>query len=186
MLLRNPVDRAYSDYQQTVRLLGETRTFEEAITREESEQATTSEEGWRNGHAEGGVYEERRIYVDQLLHWTKFFSRDQILVLKSEDFFERTLDTLDVVLEFLSLSPTRSLELERLLQKRRNKGEYQQGLSLVTRRRLEQYFEPPDRRLYEYLDVDFGWQNSSERAFFVSSCVALPSQQPSLCHIRAS
>ena len=78
-------------------------------------------------------------------------------MLKSEDFFERTLDTLDVVLEFLSLSSTGSLELESLLRKRRNKGEYQQGLSLVTRRRLEQYFEPHNRRLYEYLDADFGW-----------------------------
>ena len=148
VLLRNPVDRAYSDYQQTVRLFAETKTFEEAIT---------TEERWRDGRAVGGDYVERGIYVDQLLHWTKFFSRDQILVLKSEDFFERTSDTLDVVLKFLRLSPTRSPELQSLLRKKRNKGEYQQGMSLVTRRRLEEYFEPHNRRLYEYLDVDFGW-----------------------------
>jgi hypothetical protein len=27
----------------------------------------------------------------------------------------------------------------------------------ATRRRLEEYFEPHNRRLYEYLGVDFGW-----------------------------
>ena len=27
----------------------------------------------------------------------------------------------------------------------------------VTRRRLEDYFEPHNQRLYEYLGVDLGW-----------------------------
>jgi hypothetical protein len=37
-----------------------------------------------------------------------------------------------------------------------NKREYT-NMSPATRRRLDDYFEPHNRRLYEYLGVDFGW-----------------------------
>jgi hypothetical protein len=165
VLLRNPVDRAYSDYQQGVRLGRETRRFEEAIQAEKREIIGKDEIPQREGRI-GPTdaryqYLRRGIYVDQLLHWTKFFSKDQILVLKSEDFFERTPETLKVVLKFLGLSPTSSPKLRTdfrgWLRNKRHKGEYQQGMSSVTRRRLEEYFEPYNSKLYEYLDVDFGW-----------------------------
>jgi hypothetical protein len=165
VLLRNPVDRAYSDYQQGVRLGRETRRFEEAIQAERREMLGNDEITQREdriGSTDARYqYLRRGIYVDQLLHWRKCFSKDQILVLKSEDFFERTPETLDVVLKFLGLSPTRSPKLQTnfrgWLRNKRHKGEYQQGMSSVTRRQLEEYFEPHNRRLYEYLDVDFGW-----------------------------
>jgi Sulfotransferase domain len=165
VLLRNPVDRAYSDYQQGVRLGRETRRFEEAIQAEKSEiigkDEITPREG-RIGPTDARCqYLRRGIYVDQLLHWTKFFTKDQILVLKSEDFFEHTPETLKVVLKFLGLSPPSSPKLRTdfrgWLRNKRHKGEYQQGMSSVTRRQLEEYFEPYNRGLYEYLDVDFGW-----------------------------
>jgi hypothetical protein len=30
-------------------------------------------------------------------------------------------------------------------------------MNRATRRRLEEYFEPHNRRLYEYVGLDFGW-----------------------------
>ena len=165
VLLRNPVDRAYSDYQQAVRLGRETRRFEEAIQAEKREIIGKDEILQREGRI-GPTdaryqYLRRGIYVDQLLHWTQFFTKDQILVLKSEDFFERTPETLKVVLKFLGLSPTSSpkprTDFRGWLRNKRHKGEYQQGMSSVTRRQLEEYFEPYNSKLYEYLDVDFGW-----------------------------
>ena len=165
MLLRNPVDRAYSDYKQGVRLGWETRSFEEAIQAEKREIIGKDEIPQREGRI-GPTdvryqYLRRGIYVDQLLHWTKFFTKDQILVLKSEGFFERTPETLKVVLKFLGLSPTSSpkprTDFRGWLRNKRHKGEYQQGMSSVTRRRLEEYFEPYNSKLCEYLDVDFGW-----------------------------
>jgi hypothetical protein len=33
-------------------------------------------------------YLSRGIYVDQLVEWDRYFDSDQLLVLKSEDFFE--------------------------------------------------------------------------------------------------
>ena len=79
-----------------------------------------------------------------------------MLVLKSEDFFERPADTLKLVLDFLNLPEWEPRAREVNLNKR-NRGGYEQNMNPATRRRLEEYFEPHNRRLYEYLGVDFGW-----------------------------
>jgi hypothetical protein len=142
-LLRNPVDRSYSDYQHVVRKGRETRTFEKAIGLEGTSLDENSD------------YLSRSVYVDQLQHWSKYFSRGQMLILKSEGFYERPVQTLKVVLEFLDLPDWEPEASE--LPKKRNTGNYEGGMAPETRRRLEEYFEPHNRRLYEYLGVDFGW-----------------------------
>ncbi len=136
-LLRNPVDRTYSHYQMQVVRGTETSTFEEAIERQDA------------------PYLSRSIYVDQLLRWFEFFSKEQMLILKSEDFFERPVETLKVVLDFLELPDWQPEASE--LQRRRHTGGYKQKMDPSTRRRLEAYFEPHNKKLYECLDVDFGW-----------------------------
>jgi hypothetical protein len=136
-LLRNPVERAYSHYQMQVQRGTEALTFEEAIEQQDSS------------------YVSRGIYVEQLLHWFEFFSKEQMLILKSEDFFGRPLETLKVVLDFLELPDWQPDALE--LQRRRHKGSYGQTMDPSTRQRLKAYFEPYNRRLYESLGVDFEW-----------------------------
>jgi hypothetical protein len=136
-LLRDPIDRAYSHYQMQVKRGTEPRTFEEAIEQEQSS------------------YMSRGIYVDQLLRWFEFFGKEQMLILKSEDFFERPVETLKVVLAFLDLPEWQPEASE--LQQRRHSGTYKQKMDPSTRQRLEAYFEPHNQRLYECLDVDFGW-----------------------------
>jgi hypothetical protein len=159
-LLRDPVDRAYSDYQQLVRKGRETRTFEEVIEATEVAQRWSLNKGdGPSEHADRsglvGIrrgYLTRGIYVDQLLRWSRFFTREQMLVLKSEDFFARFPESLGRVLDFLGLP---AWEPETL--KVCNKGVYEQGMDPATRRWLEEFFEPHNRRLYEYLGTDFGW-----------------------------
>jgi hypothetical protein len=141
VLLRNPVDRMYSAYHQRVRNNQATRTFEE--------------------HAEACFDDPqqeclaRNIYVDHLLRWSSFFSDGQMLVLKSEDFFERPESALKPTLEFLGL-PDWVPEASELGNKL-NRGKYEQRMDPATRQRLEDYFEPHNRRLYDYLGVDFRW-----------------------------
>ncbi len=164
VLLRNPVDRAYSDYQQRVRKGRETRTFEEDV--EEAVEAVkarllrkedeASEHGERAGFGDARRgYLSRSIYVDHLLHWSRFFGDEQILVLKSEDLFERTTDTLKLVLEFLDL-PNWEPGVSESPEKR-NEGKYEPEMDPATRQRLEEYFESHNERLYEHLGVDFEW-----------------------------
>jgi hypothetical protein len=161
VLLRNPVDRAYSHHQQLVRKGGEPLGFEEAIEAEEERLR-----GERNRLLEDEHYasfEHQRlsylswgVYIDQLLRWTGFFDREQLLVLKSEDFFEKPKQTLKVVLQYLELPEWEPGE-EVLEGGKRNEGNYDQEMDPSTRRRLEEYFAPHNRRLYDFLGVDFGW-----------------------------
>jgi Sulfotransferase domain len=158
-LLRDPVDRAYSDYQMLARKERELSTFEEAIEAEGTPPLGTGgntsvhEDGL--GLDDGSKYISRGVYVDQLRRWSRFFPREQLLVLKSEDFFEDPKQTLKRVLQFLGL-PEWEPEPSKL-ETKRNTGRYEGEMVPATRRRLENYFEPHNRRLYEYLGVDLGW-----------------------------
>ena len=91
--------------------------------------------------------------MDQLLRWSKFFSEEQMLVLRSEDLYERTPDTLKLIQDFLHL-PDWQPEPRVLTKKSKNKYP---RMNPATRRQLEDYFEPHNQRLYEYLGVDLGW-----------------------------
>jgi len=168
-LLRNPVDRAYSDYQQGVRKGRETRSFEEAVglkkARSVGREEETPEAEVRPALEDNSEYISRSIYVDQLQYWSKFFDKKQLLVLKSEEFFERPKETLKVVLAFLDLpewepqglEPRDEPNKEKYERTKVNKGRYEQEMDPATRSRLEEYFEAHNRRLYDYLGVDFAW-----------------------------
>jgi hypothetical protein len=160
-LLRNPVDRAYSHYQQAARKGREPPTFEEAVEAEAAWLCGAQDELFERkddiGRDHRRYYLARGIYVDQLMRWSKFFAHRQLLVLKSEDLYERGPDILKRVLSFLDL-PEWQPEDWREVPTKRNKGtSYDREMDPVTRRRLEDFFEPHNRRLYEYLGIDFGW-----------------------------
>ncbi len=78
-----------------------------------------------------------------------------MLALMSEDFFESPEVILKLVLNFLGLPGCEPAPSER--SNKRNFGRYRKEMIPSTRRRLEEYFEPHNRRLYEPLGVDFGW-----------------------------
>ena len=161
-LLRNPIDRVYSMYHHRVRHGWESRTLEEAIEAEEArmfeaQRASLGDARWK--------YLSKAIYVDQLLRWSEFFPKEQMLVLKSEDFFENPVESLKPVLDFLglpdwepeTLEPRDEGDKDKFERNKRNKGTYEEGMDPATRERFEEYFEPHNRRLYEYLGRDFGW-----------------------------
>lgn len=157
VLLRDPVDRAYSHYQHQVRMGNETLSFEEAVDAEKERLRGEREKMLKDEHYGGAdyfrfSYLSRGIYADQFAEWYGHFGEDRILVLKSEDFFGQTRETLETVLGFLGL-PNWEPET---VQRRKRKYSYEE-MDSSTRRRLEEYFEPHNQRLYEYLGKDFGW-----------------------------
>jgi hypothetical protein len=157
VLLRNPVDRAYSNYRHDVRREHETRTFEEAIEVEQAQLLDKEDQGSEHEHPSNTSYRSptnflaKSIYVDQLVRWRQFFSEEQLLVLKSEDFYENTIDTLNLVQGFLGL-PHQTPDLSRRVTKTRY-----EPMNPGTKKRLEEFYEPHNQRLYEYLGIDFEW-----------------------------
>lgn len=157
-LLRNPVDRAYSAYYLQTRQGRETLSFEGAIEAEEDrlqgeKDRMLADESYESPNRRYFSYQTMGIYVDQLREWHKFFDRDQVLVLKSEDLYDRTPETLKLIQNFLDL-PEWQPELSALSKDPETRYS---PMNPATRQRLEDYFEPHNQRLYEYLGVDFGW-----------------------------
>lgn len=156
-VLRNPVDRAYSSYQHAIRKGTESvPTFEEAVELEETRlrgerDKMLADERYDSLNLRRFSYLSRGVYADQLMEWSRFFSDAQMLVLKSENLFERTPDTLKLVLNFLDLPGW-----EPEARESRKERKYP-PMNPDTRRRLRSYYDPHNQRLYEYLGVDFGW-----------------------------
>src|SRR5437667_354107 len=160
VLLRNPVDRAYSQYFHAIELGHESLSFEEAIEGEEERTAREREriladERYYSHAYKHRSYLTRGIYVEQLRAWMELFGREQFLILKSEDFYADPAGTLKQVLAFLQLPETEPLPNKRAYEQF-NTNAYS-GMDPALRQRLSEYFRPHNARLYDYLGVDFGW-----------------------------
>ncbi len=168
VLLRNPVDRAYSHHWLATLEGHETLPFAEAIEREMQRTAGEQEEILRDEQYASFnhrhfTYLARGIYVDQLQHWMNFFPREQFLILKSEDLYKDTASTFKRTLAFLAVPTTASEDQQDFKQYREpNRRGYQNEetppkLDAKMRAYLIEYFKPHNARLYEFLDQDFGW-----------------------------
>ena len=155
-LLRDPVTRAYSHYQHEVARGFETLSFEEAIQREPERLAGEVERmradpSYNSFSYQHHAYVTRGHYAEQLEVWYSLFPRNQILVVRSEDFFADPDRTYHQVLEFLGLPPASLPEYRAFNPRGRSE------MKPATRRGLVEYFAGPNSRLYELLGVDFGW-----------------------------
>ena len=157
VLLRNPVDRALSHYHYEVSRGAETLSFEEALEREPDRLAGERERMIRDGDYYSFAYFHhsyisKGVYVDQLTAWREFFPKERLLVLKSEDLFDDPGSVVEETLQFLGIPSDHAPEEYGAL----NEGGYG-GMDPALRERLAAYFRPHNRRLYEYLGRDFGW-----------------------------
>jgi hypothetical protein len=160
VLLRNPVDRAYSQYYHAIELGFATLSFEEAIEREEERAAREREKILKDGRYYSVEYMERGylsrgVYVDQLQVWMSLLPREQFLILKSEDFYADPATSLRQVLTFLNV-PEQKIQMEKKAYKQYNNYSYTK-MDPALRNRLIAYFEPHNARLYDYLGVNFDW-----------------------------
>ncbi len=156
VILRNPVDRAYSHYHHEVEKGRETLSFEDAIRMEEERlrgefDKLMADEKYTSLNYSCYAYLLRGIYVDQLKRLYSYFDKNQVLILKSEDFFQDTQSNIDRVLKFLGLP-----EWQAGYFKKANVGSYHK-MDTTMRKRLLNYFEPHNHNLYEYLGINFGW-----------------------------
>ena len=156
-ILRNPVERAYSHYQHEYRHKRETLTFEEAIAREserlDGELERMIENPCYNSRAHRRhAYVTRGIYVESLRRMMSLFSREQLLVVCSKEFFHNPQPVYRQITSFLELPE----DINHRFAKR-NTGSYA-PIAPATRRHLQQYYEPHNKRLYALLGRDFQWE----------------------------
>lgn len=156
-VLRNPIDRALSQYQHEVRGGRESLSFAAAVDGE-SERLTGEEERLRRDPAYYSFnhhrysYLRRGVYVEQLRRWMQYFPREQLLVLQSERLFSDPVGVTAAVHDFLGLAPHR-LERYQPFQP----GSYERGMPAALRARLAAFFEPHNRELFRWLGEEFDW-----------------------------
>jgi Sulfotransferase domain len=157
VLMRNPVDRAWSHYRARVRLGQEPLSFEEAIAAEPARVAgergrAEADPSYRSYPLEQQAYTTLGRYADPLARWIDLFAREQILVVLVEDLAREPSRTYQSVLHFLGLPPWEPPRFRPL-----NVGSGTQEMRHETRIELATRFAPDNARLVELLGIDPGW-----------------------------
>jgi hypothetical protein len=136
-ILRDPTERAFSDYQHEVRAGREHRTFRGAL-----------EDELRNG--EQG-YVDRGRYAIHLESWLAHYQRDQLLVLRDDDLAIDAPRVYREVVAFLGLESHDDVRFER-----HNLGK---GVALDASDRafLQEIYSEPNRQLAELLTEGPWW-----------------------------
>lgn len=108
VLLRDPVERAVSQYWLNRRRHHETESFRTAIETEQDRLVGQEEvvlRGERSDSYQRFSYASRGQYAEQLVRWFDHVDRDRVLVVQSEDLFE-SRETADGILQWLGLGPS--------------------------------------------------------------------------------
>lgn len=159
ILLRNPIERAFSHYNMNYQNGYEYLTFEEAIKQEKNRIKGRYEKMQKNENYYSWDYDlfaylEQGVYVDKVKRWMDIFQRKQFLILSSEEFLKNSQITYHKVLQFLELPKWEPEQYK--LHKKREYANLQIDPSF--RKQLSEYFKPYNERLYKYLGTDLQWE----------------------------
>src|SRR5437660_1721818 len=144
VLLRNPVDRAFAHWNMQRFKDREPLDFLEAVKQEKSR--TTPR---LSVQARRYSYVDRGFYSDQLERVFKLFPREQVMVIRFEEFQKQKQQTLDSIFRFLGVEP-----LRRIRDKDRNVVPYPREMTAEERKYLYAIFGWDIAKLEELLGRD--------------------------------
>lgn len=164
-MLRDPVDRAYSQYQHNRRLGNEPLSFAQALEAEPSRVAgeferLVAEPAYSGTSLRRYGYVARGKYYEQVRRWTEAYPADQILFIRSEDFFAAPDLVYAGVLRFLGLPEAKLAEFRNHSIRPVNtltKSLPVEELGDSIRDRLVEVFAEDTERVYELVNRDYGW-----------------------------
>ncbi|MBN1667385.1 MAG: sulfotransferase domain-containing protein [Anaerolineales bacterium] len=156
VVLRNPVQRAFSHYHHEFKQGYEQRTFEQAVAWEMENMVSDPDRyvpaqgrpGFEHMHHS---YVSRGLYLAQLQNWLQHFPREQLLVLSSEAFYHEPARILTETCQFLGLPgwvPGRFPKY--------NENKYV-SMNVETQTLLASFYQAENQRLYQFLGQDLGW-----------------------------
>lgn len=150
ILLRNPIDRAFSQWNMNWDRQREPLGFLEAVAAEmkEREESPQSQSRRRS-------YVDRGFYFEQMERVFRFFPREQVDVIKFEEFRKRTADVVNDVFRFLGVKP-----LARIKNREQNLIPYERKITAEERQHLYAHYKEEIARLEQLL----GWDCSDWKA----------------------
>jgi len=154
-LLRNPVERAISHYFHEKRKGRELLPAHEAFQAEESRiEAALEQHNYKSLNFIHHSYLKRGIYAEQLDRYLHLFDKQQLLLIKSEDFFSNPGQVLAKACRFLNIN--NKYEFANL--KPRNIGYNKHSVEDSVRDYLIQYYRPHNQRLCNLLNQKISWK----------------------------
>jgi Sulfotransferase domain len=157
VLIRDPVERAYSAHAHELARGYETESFERALELEDQRLAgeaerIASQPGYQSHSHQHHGYRIRGQYADQLERLGQLFGRDRVHVVDSGRFFTDPEPVYDGVLEFLGLRHHGYPVFERHNARPRS------PLPEALRAKLSEHFLPYDERLPQWLNQPPSWR----------------------------
>lgn len=159
MILRDPVERAYSHYHHTQRnWRREPLSFWEALQAEPQRTAATSADNdlWSSARDLRNLkrfsYIQRGKYIDQIEHWLRYYPREQLHIVNYARLQQAPGEVCSEVTDFLGL-PRHELSDFGV----HNKGSYTEPMETRCRDFLIEEFRPCNRRLFDFLGEDWQW-----------------------------
>jgi hypothetical protein len=156
VLLRDPVERAYSHWKERRTEGREPLDFAEALTREPERTAGERERmladpTYFSEPYDWHTYRARGRYVEHLEPWLERFDREQFLFLPSEDLYADAPGTYRRTLDFLGLPPHTLTDFK--VYNGRRSAPLEAGL----RDELTDYYRPYNLALQRRLGMTFQW-----------------------------
>jgi hypothetical protein len=156
VLLRDPVERAFSHYRMNVKDGTEPLSFEEAVASEHRRIRDDLERMQLDELYTGRDYRlysyiQLGFYDRQMQRWLRHFPAEQMLVLKSEEFFGNTERVVQRVFGFLGLDQDVRIDYS-------GRNEWRPGdIHPETRARLQAVFAPHNANLSMIAGEEFCW-----------------------------
>ena len=132
-VLRNPVDRAYSRYNDIMR-------DEPGRLKRSFSEIMRTNLSRKNHFLRLGLYEE------QLLRYFELFGEERVLVLIQEEWISKPWDILSQTLKFLGSSHKEHISVKTV-----HKNPYSEPLAQSDREKLVDFFRAPNEKLYQLL-----------------------------------
>lgn len=157
-ILRNPTERAISQYFYTVKNGGEDLPLMDALLAEESrieleEAGQGIAKNSKKAPSQIHSYKQRGHYFQQLDRYWAHFPRNRVLIVESLALFRQPEETLREVFDFLGTDP----DFKPPDLAPRNSNPIRQEVPEAVYRYLDAYFAPHNERLYAALQRDLGW-----------------------------
>ena len=148
IIFRNPVDRAYSNYNLGIRKKTESLSFEDAIDEEMNFLKTHS---FRDAVDRRRSYLSKGLYENQIKIWFDNFPREQIHILCTEDMKKNPKESLLKIFQFLGI-PNYTLKNPQ----KQKLAEYKK-MDDKTREKLLTFYEPYNQKFFETIQEKFDW-----------------------------
>lgn len=157
VLLRDPVERAYSAHAHELARGFEDQPFERALQLEEQRlrgeaDRLTADPAYVSHHHQHHGYLHRGRYLEHLLRLEETVGRERLHVVDSHRFFDEPEPVYAGVLDFLGL-PARGMPTFQ-----RHNARERSPLPDALRARLEEHFAPYDERLADWLGYVPSWR----------------------------